>query len=811
MSEATATPQQIATSERRLALTARQLEGLCLGILAMLSLITLLRILGNGTLIGQDSATQFYPWYSYLGERLRDFDIPSWNPSQFSGAPFAADPQSGWTYLPAMVLFTALPLSLAIAAYLSFHLLLAGFGAYALARVLGIGPLGALASGIAYQLSGPVFSRSICCPAQLQVICWVPVVLIGVEMTMRRTTWESRIRWMALSAFAMSQIVASWVGQGSYYAALLAGAYTVYRGAIDPPDRLKTGRQRLGLVLFCGVGIALMTAGLSAAGIIPRLEFNALSNVAGGEYHNAQVTAAVSGGWQAGGTFYRDVTTDPYYPGSVVIALAVIGLLLARGRYSTPFFTFVVLIAFVLSASTQTPLHSFFYIVLPRFEAFHRHWPERIAMAGFIAIAILAGAAIDALPSLLGKHRRALRIAALPLAIAAVFAIFLHRSGDALSLPVYAGIGVTIAAVLVVGYGASQQRAWATSALLVAVLAIELSIANGVMARNGPYGGYFDVDLDQYFAPSNAGQFLIGQQREQVTRFFGFDPRLQQMSAGLPVYYRYQFGNERTRSIVVNNRATLHGLHDLQGYNPVQLQAYVEYMTLLNGQEQDYHDENVLPSGLDSPLLDILNARYFVIPSDLTAEGDPLLQELARTYVTVFDDGYTRVLARPTALPRAWIVHNAVQAAGLDGAVLVSDGTIDPSRTAAIDGPIPSLQPVGSMPESATIVSYEPERIVIRTDSPADGILLLSEVDYPAWRATIDGVEVEIQTAFGLIRAIPLPAGTHTVAFEYVATAEENGLIVTSTTAAGIVALLGILAFRRRRMGQLSGEAEEKL
>ena len=32
---------------------------------------------------------------------------------QFGGAPFAADPQSGWTYLPAMVLFTALPVSAA--------------------------------------------------------------------------------------------------------------------------------------------------------------------------------------------------------------------------------------------------------------------------------------------------------------------------------------------------------------------------------------------------------------------------------------------------------------------------------------------------------------------------------------------------------------------------------------------------------------------------------------------------------------------------------------------------------------------------
>ena len=65
----------------------------------------------GGIVVGKDTITQYYPWYSYLGERLRSGDIPAWNPHQFSGAPFAGDPLSGWTYLPAMILFTILPLA----------------------------------------------------------------------------------------------------------------------------------------------------------------------------------------------------------------------------------------------------------------------------------------------------------------------------------------------------------------------------------------------------------------------------------------------------------------------------------------------------------------------------------------------------------------------------------------------------------------------------------------------------------------------------------------------------------------------------
>ena len=62
-------------------------------------------LLRDGTVIGMDSATAFYPWYGFLGDSLRSGHIPMWNPSQFAGTPFAADPESGWTYLPAMLLF----------------------------------------------------------------------------------------------------------------------------------------------------------------------------------------------------------------------------------------------------------------------------------------------------------------------------------------------------------------------------------------------------------------------------------------------------------------------------------------------------------------------------------------------------------------------------------------------------------------------------------------------------------------------------------------------------------------------------------
>src|SRR5215470_1529120 len=65
------------------------------------------------TLVSLDTATQYYPWYAFLGQSLRAGHIPGWNPATFSGTPFAANPLSGWTYVPAMLFFTLLPLPVA--------------------------------------------------------------------------------------------------------------------------------------------------------------------------------------------------------------------------------------------------------------------------------------------------------------------------------------------------------------------------------------------------------------------------------------------------------------------------------------------------------------------------------------------------------------------------------------------------------------------------------------------------------------------------------------------------------------------------
>ena len=342
-------------------------------------------------ILGSDAATQYYPFYYFLGESLRSGSIPGWNPYQFSGTPFAADPLSGWTYLPAMVLFTLFPLVVAVKGLMFSHLLLAGLSTYALARTLGMGFPGAFLAAIGYEYSGLFYVQNTCCLQYIGVMAWLPLALLGAELAIRSSRWLYRGLWWGLSGLAISQILASWFGQGSYYALLALGGYVAYRTLLSPPGNPPLIRGRfLGCVLHGGVVLAFGFA-LAAAGVLPRLEYNALSNLAGG--YPAEIVA--QGGWSLG-DWVLLLKPGLWYAGITILALALVAPLIAWGRFAVPYFAFLSLAALILTSQGPTPVHWLLYL-LPYFERIHPHNPDRAIVIFYLGGAMLAGAGLTVL------------------------------------------------------------------------------------------------------------------------------------------------------------------------------------------------------------------------------------------------------------------------------------------------------------------------------------------------------------------------------------------------------------------------------
>jgi hypothetical protein len=335
---------------------------------------------------------------------------------------------------------------------------------------------------------------------------------------------------------------------------------------------------------------------------------------------------------------------------------------------------------------------------------------------------------------------------------------------------------------------------------MVTIIVIDLLVSFHSVSGQGPYGGFHRVDLDEYYAPSAAADFLKRRMEDEPGRYIGFDPEQRVVTDGQEVLYRYQFAAPDTGAILVNNRGVLHGVEDVQGYNPVQPKRFVDYLTALNGAPQEYHDANITQTGLNSPLLDLLNIRYIVIPASFPADRLDL-RDLEAAFPTIYADGQAQILENTNALPRAWVVHDVRQVATDEVLPLLVSGDVDPWTTAVLEtGPtLPELSPNASgTVNQARIVSEQPERLRISVETGAPGLLVLSETYDPGWNAYIDGKPAELMTANYLLRAVPVPAGSHEVELRYEPRELKIGLAISGLTAA-IVVFAFIFAVRRRR------------
>lgn len=751
-----------------------------------LAVVTQLPLLTGGTIIGQDTASFFFPMFSFLGNSLRSGDIPGWNPHSFSGAPFAADPQSGWMYLPAMVLFTLLPLAAAAKSYMLLHILLAGLSTYALARALGIRVAGALFAAAAYEYSGYMYIRNSCCPNWSGLLAWLPVLLLGAELAIKSRNPLARAVWWGTAGLALSQILAIFLGQGALYALLAFVGFTAYRTLIAPPDNLRGRRARvLALVMHTGA-VLTFGFGLAAAGLLPRLEFNALSNLAGGY---ARQSALNKPGWAAQ-DWLTLATPGKSYAGAVTLALAALAPVIARARYAVPYWTVLALGALILAGDRPTPLHSLLYSVVPGFAELHLHSPERIVIIFYLAAALLAGATVSRLSA---AGAGASLVALAPL----LGALLLRARGaeihpNTLRALAAASLLVAVAALLP---GAKRLA----PALLMLCMLADLHTANKAMITEHMTTSGFEwkprVDLGSYYDPTGAVRFLQDQRPEPPPRYFGYAPKI----GGQRVPYDLRWGEPETIALAVNNRSLMSGLHDIQGYNPIHLARYDEFMAAVNGSPQEYHELNVYESGLDSPLLNLLNVRYMIVPAGASSEWEEM-RALKAARPTVYSDSQVEVILNEDALPRAWLVHSARQAQPGQALQPLLSGAVDTSRTAVLEAPPPRLaQPEEPTADRVEIAVFQPDRISVRTESAAPGLLVLSEVYYPAWRAYVDGAPARVYPTDHALRGVAVPEGRHTVELRYESRMLRLGIALSSGFYAALATLIALAAFALRQ------------
>jgi hypothetical protein len=170
----------------------------------------------------------------------------------------------------------------------------------------------------------------------------------------------------------------------------------------------------------------------------------------------------------------------------------------------------------------------------------------------------------------------------------------------------------------------------------------------------------------------------------------------------------------------------------------------------------------------------------------------------------VYQGNETLILRNARAAPRAWLVAEAEAVDAEESLRRIrgeSTHDFDPRRTALLEldrADLPRL-PGGliAADSEARITLYEPNRLTVETSTPTAAMLVVSEIFYPGWEATLDGQPARIYLTDYLLRGIHVPAGKHTVQMRYTAPGARRGALISGFTVLLIAGLL-IYGWRTR-------------
>jgi hypothetical protein len=174
----------------------------------------------------------------------------------------------------------------------------------------------------------------------------------------------------------------------------------------------------------------------------------------------------------------------------------------------------------------------------------------------------------------------------------------------------------------------------------------------------------------------------------------------------------------------------------------------------------------------------------------------------ATRWEKVYDRDEVLILRNKRVLPRAWLTGVARVVSPEEALTLIrGEGTtpFDPRETVLLEKDIPEIRalPGVAISPAATVrvTSFDANSVSITAKCGTPSILVMSEVNYPGWSATVDGRPAEIMTADYILRAIPLTAGEHLVEMRYTAPQARRGAVISVCT----IALLGVMFLIGRR------------
>ena len=206
-----------------------------------------------------------------------------------------------------------------------------------------------------------------------------------------------------------------------------------------------------------------------------------------------------------------------------------------------------------------------------------------------------------------------------------------------------------------------------------------------------------------------------------------------------------------------NENETSYYLKSIGGYHAAKLRRYQELADAYIHQEMSGVMGAISKAGGDMtqvkgdsiyPVLNMLNTKYFILP---------------------LQGGQSVPLENPYTYGNAWLVDKVNYVANaneeLDGI-----GQLNLRREAVADQKFKDVLGESTMQDTQSIVrlkAYEPNQLTYEVETGKGGVVVFSEIYYPGWTATVDGVEQELGRVDYVLRALQVKPGKHEVVLSF--------------------------------------------
>jgi hypothetical protein len=721
--------------------------------------------------------------------------IQPWTSLLFSGYPLLAAPE--WQALyPLRWLFGLLPDGLNFNLYVTSAYVLAASFTYGYVYALTGSRFAALVSGTIFSLSGFMLVH-LSHTSMIHAAVWLPLMLWALERLHGGVSWP----WFAIGASAIALGMLAGHPQILAYTLLLSLGYPLLLGRTAAGGPWRYGGQYLGLIAL-GLGLAaaqwLPTLELIEQSIRSRLTFEAFVSFSLPPAQIIQLffpyvfdvhppLPAFSSVYQPtyfGAWNLYEITG---YVGWLTMGLATVGVIAHRRKTRVAFWLVVAILAFLLALGDATPLAGLMYQVpvINQFRVQGRHFLEMT-----LAFGVLAGYGVAALGSAAVSERDLQRVAlaGMGLLLALLLGISLNygelcalAQGRGVALPgffqngaVWMPVIVAIVAAAGLWYGRTLRQSVAGCGLLLLILAFDL----------GSFGWFQDwhrYALDPaWIAPS-------ADTARWAARLAHSHQRLAPLAGS-------------NSALFAPNGSQRHGIASVSGYGPLVLERYYRFL----GIEPSGH---IVPAALEPEhhALDLLAARYILPPGGTV----PLPEGRWRWVETMAGQP---IYENQRAMPRVWLVPEVIKLPPpvilqvVQGARLPDGRRFEPGRMALVEEPVAlaAAEPEGA--SHAMITHLSDTRMEISASSATPVFMVLSDLFYPGWRATVDGVAIPLVRTNYVLRGLSLPAGSHTVRVEFRSVSQRVGGLITLLSVGILLAGLmqGARTFRRRPAHLLS-------